>query len=159
MKSFQAHPTKVCVALAFAPWFVAYVVYKNSGTIIVTLVFLFYAIYLKTGLSNSSSSLTREEAKAKLVAFYKEHNRSKLASVDSLIAKYANRYDEMFAKLRRKYVLKKTDDAGDEDQVEASRETFTAPSSTSPVVQKARDAAREAQARRLAERLGKLHAS
>jgi cyclophilin family peptidyl-prolyl cis-trans isomerase len=46
------------------------------------------------------SSLHRE----RLVAFYKKHNPSKLASVDSTLESYKGREEEMFRKLEEKYV-------------------------------------------------------
>lgn len=53
--------------------------------------------------SNSSSSDT--DYRAKLAKFYKEHNPSKLSSVDANLAKYKGREDELFRKLYQKYGL------------------------------------------------------
>jgi len=43
--------------------------------------------------------------KAKLTEFYKEHNPSKLSSVDANLAKYNGKEDELFRKLYQKYGL------------------------------------------------------
>lgn len=43
--------------------------------------------------------------RARVVAFYEEHNPSRLCGVDEILAKYENREDELWRKLTKKYAL------------------------------------------------------
>ena len=53
----------------------------------------------------NNNSGCETDYKAKLTEFYREHNPSKLASVDANLAKYEGKEDELFRKLYHKYGL------------------------------------------------------
>ena len=55
--------------------------------------------------TSTNASASAADYKSKLTEFYKEHNPEKLAMVDSNLAKYLGKEDELFRKLYAKYGL------------------------------------------------------
>lgn len=53
--------------------------------------------------SGETGDSKRSAARARLEAFYREHNPEKLDSIDGILVKYVGREEDLFAKLEKKY--------------------------------------------------------